>query len=80
MSTNHRHEWHGCEHKELKFCKECKVPYCNTCGKEWKENIWATEPNPFYGNYGYYASNGSSLQKDNGLQPEPLNACIHGDK
>ncbi len=30
--ANHTH--FTCEH-ELKFCKECDVPFCGKCGKEW---------------------------------------------
>lgn len=29
---NHTH--FTCEH-ELKFCKECDIPFCGKCGKEW---------------------------------------------
>lgn len=28
------HTHFTCEH-ELKFCKECDIPYCGKCGKEW---------------------------------------------
>ena len=32
---NHCH--HKCEHKEVKFCKDCKAVYCASCKEEWFE-------------------------------------------
>ena len=34
-----------CEH-DLAFCKSCAVPYCRTCGQEWRpsQNITTTWP------------------------------------
>lgn len=33
---------HGkeCQHAELKFCRDCKVPHCLSCGKEWREQSY----------------------------------------
>lgn len=33
--NNHCH--HNCEHKEVKFCKDCKTVYCASCKEQWFE-------------------------------------------
>ena len=37
-----------CEH-DLKYCKNCKIPYCSKCGKEWQEKvIYTSYPSGWY--------------------------------
>jgi len=44
----HKHD--ECEHKNIKFCPKCKIPYCPDCGKEWAEPCTL----PHYQWYPYY--------------------------
>lgn len=32
-----RHEHLECEHKDLAYCKRCRIVYCKDCNKEWQE-------------------------------------------
>jgi len=39
----HNHHDH-----QLKFCRQCDVPYCTQCGKEWTSTSWTyTTPYPW---------------------------------
>jgi hypothetical protein len=31
-----KHCHHSCEHKEVKFCKDCNKVYCAGCKEEWE--------------------------------------------
>jgi hypothetical protein len=31
-----KHCHHSCEHKEVKFCKDCNKVYCSGCKEEWE--------------------------------------------
>lgn len=51
MKHNHSCE---CEHKEVRYCKKCKVVHCLGCNQEWSpKGIW-TWTQPYYYYYNGY--------------------------
>ena len=40
-----KHQHHNCcEHEKMAYCKVCRVVYCASCGKEWRDNYTYTYP------------------------------------
>jgi hypothetical protein len=67
MMNKHQHK-NCCEHNSVKYCKVCKLVYCESCGKEWCThqfsyggwtNTWTTPSVPYNGDvvYGKSTSN-----------------------
>lgn len=48
MAKKHSHSC-SCEHKEVRFCKDCKVVHCLDCKQEWS-NVPCTRPH-YWGGY-----------------------------
>jgi len=51
------HNCKGCEHKEVKYCPDCRKVYCMKCGKEWVEEVYQyyqPQPDGWYPTYPYW--------------------------
>jgi hypothetical protein len=38
----------SCEHKNVKYCKDCDKVYCEDCGREWGEKEYIYPLYPVY--------------------------------
>lgn len=38
------HTHNHCAHVIMKYCSTCDLAYCESCGKEWQNNIYYTTP------------------------------------
>lgn len=59
----HTHHSH-CVHDNMKYCRDCQVPYCVSCGKEWRTTtttIGGTFPYWQYGHTWYTTKNINTL-------------------
>jgi hypothetical protein len=67
------HEHKECEH-ELKYCKVCKVVYCELCNKQWY-SYEVTVSTPFIVSpYITYDNGGTDLYP---IDVTPKITCIH---
>jgi len=37
MSIDHVQHHCECDHSDVKYCRTCRVAYCQRCGKEWRD-------------------------------------------
>jgi hypothetical protein len=48
MEHRHQCDQYTCKHEHVKFCTKCFKPYCEDCGKEWRETEYIYYPNTIW--------------------------------